>query len=1181
MDKGTVQAIGSVLNFYGTPASVGGTAVALGKEHGSLNKDTASSILSSSVGLLQMFGKEIPNPLNLAVSTTALINDTSNILSAKQGEVKNSDCFAAASDLTAILSTATLMVAAAGAGAVSAPVWVGVGVVAGLASAALTVCSLASGDSTSSAINEMIQDLKSNFDKFTNAAGDLASDALNKMQEGINNICSLIDQGINDVQKLAEDIYDSIGNTITDILNSIDAAKSFLSETGNSLIDKIKGLFDTAENTKSPLVIDLDGDGVETISSSTGVHFDLDNNTFAETTGWVGKDDGLLVLDKNNNDTIDNGSELFGNNTALKSGANAANGFAALADLDSNADGKIDKSDTAFSQLKIWKDANSNGVTDAGELISLADASIQSISTSYNSQTVTDSQGNAHSQTGSVTKTDGSTAAVDDVWFKVDTARTVDLAKITISEEMAGLPDIAGFGNVHSLHVAMALDTTGHLTDLIKQYVSTADSTLRTGLINSIIYAWAGVENIDPESRAATKIYGNVIGDARELVCLERFLGEEYLGTWCWGEKDPNPHGQAAPYLIQAYQELTTYVSLTLLAQTELKPYYDAITLSWNAPTNNIEFNIQPIVSLLKTKYETNSAEAIEDISNLYKSLKMQGATGTEIINKLSEKGNISTEGFKFYLGAMGRNIVSGDAANNTLSGTTSDDVLLGFSGNDTLNGDNGNDILDGGAGNDNLSGGYGSDTYRFGKGSGQDTINNAAYNDPNAADIISLTELNAADVTLRRSGNDLMIYVNGTNDSLRVSAYFNGDGVSDYGYAVDRIRFSDGNKYSFADVVAHIDLSADIPGQIISGTNIADKLIGSAGGDTLYGGDGNDFLDGGCGNDTLNGGNGNDTYLFGKGSGQDTIYYAYDSAAGKVDTIKLAGLNAADISLSRSGNDLLLLVNDSNDSMRVVNHFSNDATGGYQIDKIVFADGTSWNQAVIKSTVLVPTSADDVLFGYATSDTIIAMQGDDTIYGNDGNDVADGGSGYDKLYGGNGDDQLKGGSQDDLLNGDAGNDKLYGQDSQDSLYGGDGNDFLDGGSGNDTLNGGNGNDTYLFGKGSGQDVISDYDPTSGNLDVLKLQDLSSNQLWFTQTGNSLNITVIGTSDNVTISNWYSGNAYHIEQFKSADGKTLLDSQVASLVSAMASLTPPAAGQTTLSQNYQEQLSTVFAANWK
>lgn len=155
----------------------------------------------------------------------------------------------------------------------------------------------------------------------------------------------------------------SIGNVIFD-----------LTHPKESLIDTIKNLFDTAEEAKSPLIIDLDGDGVETIASNTGVHFDLDNNKFAETTGWAGKDDGLLVLDKNNSGTIDNGSELFGNNTALKSGTNAANGFAALTDLDSNADGKIDKSDTAFSQLKIWKDANSNGVTDAGELISLADA---------------------------------------------------------------------------------------------------------------------------------------------------------------------------------------------------------------------------------------------------------------------------------------------------------------------------------------------------------------------------------------------------------------------------------------------------------------------------------------------------------------------------------------------------------------------------------------------------------------------------------------------------------------------------------------------------------------------------------------------------------------------------------------------------------------------------------------
>ena len=40
-------------------------------------------------------------------------------------------------------------------------------------------------------------------------------------------------------------------------------------------------------------------------------------NGFAEKTGWVDRDDGLLVVDWNNNDLIDNGSELFGNSTLL------------------------------------------------------------------------------------------------------------------------------------------------------------------------------------------------------------------------------------------------------------------------------------------------------------------------------------------------------------------------------------------------------------------------------------------------------------------------------------------------------------------------------------------------------------------------------------------------------------------------------------------------------------------------------------------------------------------------------------------------------------------------------------------------------------------------------------------------------------------------------------------------
>ena len=88
----------------------------------------------------------------------------------------------------------------------------------------------------------------------------------------------------------------------------------------------------TSESHQSPLVLDLDGDGiVETHKENSTVYFDHDNNGLAESTGWVGADDGLLVRDLNDNGQIDNGTELFGNNSVLSSGATAANGFEALA----------------------------------------------------------------------------------------------------------------------------------------------------------------------------------------------------------------------------------------------------------------------------------------------------------------------------------------------------------------------------------------------------------------------------------------------------------------------------------------------------------------------------------------------------------------------------------------------------------------------------------------------------------------------------------------------------------------------------------------------------------------------------------------------------------------------------------------------------------------------------------
>jgi Ca2+-binding RTX toxin-like protein len=89
------------------------------------------------------------------------------------------------------------------------------------------------------------------------------------------------------------------------------------------------------------------------------------------------------------------------------------------------------------------------------------------------------------------------------------------------------------------------------------------------------------------------------------------------------------------------------------------------------------------------------------------------------------------------------------------------------------------------------------------------------------------------------------------------------------------------------------------------------------------------------------------------------------------------------------------------------------------------------------------------------------------------------------------------------------------------------------------------------------------------------------NPLSLRQVGNNLDVSIIGTADKLTLSNLYLGNQYHVEQFKTSDGKTLLDSQVQNLVNAMAAFAPPAAGQTTLSAAYQTSLAPVLAANWQ
>ena len=116
----------------------------------------------------------------------------------------------------------------------------------------------------------------------------------------------------------------------------------------------------------TPLILDLNGDGVHTVGIGQGVEFDLTGSGVQHAVGWVSASDGFLVLDRNGDGVINSGRELFGQGTLLADGSTAKTGYEALGALDTNQDGVIDINDAEFAKLQVWQDVNQDGVTQSG-----------------------------------------------------------------------------------------------------------------------------------------------------------------------------------------------------------------------------------------------------------------------------------------------------------------------------------------------------------------------------------------------------------------------------------------------------------------------------------------------------------------------------------------------------------------------------------------------------------------------------------------------------------------------------------------------------------------------------------------------------------------------------------------------------------------------------------------------
>ena len=838
-----------------------------------------------------------------------------------------------------------------------------------------------------------------------------------------------IDDGLLDITKFDDYILVSDGDSVYKLdnqgrlwLQDDDGEfQTFLSRAFNQCLIPfdtmlaISPLFRTAETTTSPLIVDLDGDGVETTSVANGIYFDHDGNGFAEKSGWVGKDDGLLVRDINGNGQIDNGTELFGNNSVLSNGQKAANGFEALKDLDSNNDGVFNNQDTAWNEVKVWKDSNQNGIVDEGELLTMEQANISGINLDYQTGSNEDLSGNAHKQTSTITKTDGTTSTITDVWFDTDHANSIDTTHITIPDDIKAMPDVAGFGNVHSLQIAMALDESGALKALIEQYAATTDKAERETILDNIIYHWAGVQDEDPRGRDPAHTYGKVIDDCRKLEALEEFMGRDYAGTWCWGERDPNPHGRAAPFILQAYDILKEYVNNSLLAQTHYKSMLESIPLTYNSETGKWEADTTALTAAWETAYAADQEGTQAMMKEFARVLNCFGTNGQLVAETIRNSAGSSGSSFENALLMFGVWENSGTENNDTLYGTDGNDLLEGKAGNDNLFGNGGDDLLIGGAGNDYLIGGNGDDIYHFDPGFGDDALDNLQDESIPNSDIIRFGEGILPDkVSLGRQGFDLIITVSYApdedgstrpNDSLRVYSYFDKQGTTSA--TVSTITFADGTSWDYDYVSTHWNSVPDINGGVtregnnednsLSGTEANDILIGNGGNDTINGYGGNDRLFGGAGNDNLSGGDGDDTYLYNLGDGLDTIM---DS--GNRDKISFGeGISFEDLSFSLvKHNYLKITVKGDENQGIIIKNFNGGLN--YKIEDLYFYDGSVVHLSEIPLTYR-QNDEDEILYLSDNGDTIYAEGGKDQITGGMGNDTIAGGKGWDVINGGRG----------------------------------------------------------------------------------------------------------------------------------------------------------------------------------
>ena len=956
-------------------------------------------------------------------------------------------------------------------------------------------------------------------------------------------------------------VVEGVSDNLT--VNSINPAKGTIKDD-----DRKPDHNDDPEVEASPIIIDLNKDGTATSKLNGAVNFDIDSNGFKEATGWISKDDAFLAYDRNGNGKIDNGNELFGDKTVSVgaygyTGETAKNGFEALKEFDFNNDNIIDEKDKDFDKLLLWQDLNTNGLTEEGELKSLKEHNVKSIDLRYK-ETQIDNNGNLIKQTSTVTFNDNTTTTADDVWFKVDLKDT-EQPDMDLSLDIKALPEVYAFGNIYNLRNAMSMDNG--LADAVRGYIALNQET-REKQLDSLIFKWAGAENLDINSR------GEHI-DARVLAVYEKMTGKPFLQ---WGT-NPNPRPGAASNIVSKFNQFKDYAYASIELQTTYKGLIDTKYQYYDYDANKYGYDFSKVNNKIRELYNEQKYEEIAKINGLIK----QAATYRDNLLTSFEENLIKLAGDSEHFGHI--------AMSRYIKGTDRDDTIKGY---------NTNDWIEGGKGNDIINGSDGDEVYVYSKGDGNDII----Y-DTRGTNKIKFKDITKNEVDFLRENNSLVIKIKDINEKTTIYDFFNHSTQAN----ISIFEFADGNTTMANEIRAF-------------------NLIGDDGDNSIHGFVSDDTLKGNKGNDKLYGGWGNDTYVFNKGDGKDIIEDSSGLDAIKFEN----GINPEDVLLTRELGKLIINIvdkdkNSTGDSITVENFFSSREIESGAIENIIFSTGEKWGinkileKAALAATnhkdTLYLTSKDDVFDALGGDDEIHGGYGNDTLYGNEGNDVLHGDMDDDTLIGGRGNDQLYGESGDDmyifgrnwgndtiienyydrnniikftdnitkkdlvfnrndrdliisdkagvnsicvkdvfylsydytqlnskiskivfadgseilekdfidplLINPTDNDDKLVGafdanytidgKGGNDTIVTNKGDDTLIGGKGNDKLIGGEGDDTYVYNKGDGNDIIRDL---NGN-NTICFKDIGRDGIEFLKNNNDLIIKIKESNETITI----------------------------------------------------------------